>query len=92
MSRSGPAITVRGLVYDYPGHRALHDVSFTIERGSVTALVGPNGAGKTTLMSCIAALTTPYAGQIEVDGIDVLEHPREGHRHIGYLKIGRAHV
>ena len=79
------AIEVRGLVYEYPGHRALDDVSFTIEPGSVTALVGPNGAGKTTLLSCIAALLTPMAGTVRVDGVDVLEHPRETHRHIGYL-------
>jgi ABC-2 type transport system ATP-binding protein len=85
-TRSGPAIRVRDLIYEYPGHRALHGVGFDIEYGSVTALAGPNGAGKTTLMSCIAALSTPFSGQIQVHGVDVLEHPREGHRHIGYLK------
>ncbi|MBT6275655.1 MAG: ABC transporter ATP-binding protein [Chromatiales bacterium] len=86
MSPTTPAICVQGLSYEYPNHRALEDVSFTIERSSVTALVGPNGAGKTTLMSCVAALSTPFSGSIEVDGIDVLENPRAGHRRIGYLK------
>ena len=79
------AVCVRNLSYEYPGVRALDDVSFTVPRGSVTALVGPNGAGKTTLLRCMAALDQPLEGEIEVDGIDVLEHPRECHRRIGYL-------
>ncbi len=78
-------VRVRNLSYEYPGVRALDDVSFTVPRGSVTALVGPNGAGKTTLLRCMAALDQPLDGDIEIDGIDVLEHPRECHRRIGYL-------
>lgn len=78
-------VRVHNLTYEYPGVRALDDVSFTVPLGSVTALVGPNGAGKTTLLRCMAALDQPLEGDIEVDGIDVLEHPRECHRRIGYL-------
>ena len=48
-------LSVRHLVFDYPGHRALDDVSFSIEPKSITALVGPNGAGKSTLLRCCAA-------------------------------------
>ncbi len=78
-------IRVQNLTFDYPGKRALEDVSFHIPAGSVTALVGPNGAGKTTLLRAIAGLDAPMAGQVEVDGIDVLVKPREAHRHMGYL-------
>ncbi len=78
-------VEVRGLLFEYPGVRALDDVSFNIERGSVTALVGPNGAGKTTLLRCIAGLERPMLGAIRVAGIDVLEAPRESHRKMGYL-------
>lgn len=78
-------VQVRNLSYEYPGVRALDNVSFTVPRGSVTALVGPNGAGKTTLLRCMAALDQPLDGDIIIDGIDVLEHPRECHRRIGYL-------
>ena len=39
-----PAVAVRGLGFLYPGTRALDDVSFSVARGSATALVGPNGA------------------------------------------------
>jgi len=73
------------LAYDYPGVRALDNVAFSIGAGSVTALVGPNGAGKTTLLRCLAALERPLSGRIEIDGVDILENPRECHKRIGYL-------
>ena len=79
------AIEVSGLLFEYPGVRALDDVSFTVAAGSVTALVGPNGAGKTTLLRCLAGLELPLEGNIEVAGVDVLEEPRAVHRRIGYL-------
>src|SRR5262249_44785570 len=78
-------VRVEHLTYEYPGVRALDDVSFTVPRGSVTALVGPNGAGKTTLLRCMAALDVPMDGEIVIADVDVLENPRECHRHIGYL-------
>jgi len=79
------AIEVEGVRFDYPGVRALDDVSFAVIRGSVTALVGPNGAGKTTLLRCIAALERPMLGTIRVAGIDVLEEPRVCHQRVGFL-------
>lgn len=79
------AITVEDVRFDYPGVRALDEVSFTVEHGSVTALVGPNGAGKTTLLRCIAALERPMLGTIHVAGINVLEEPRACHRRVGFL-------
>jgi len=78
-------IEVENLSFEYPGKRALDDVSFAIEAGTVTALVGPNGAGKTTLMNCLAALSQPLSGVIRLAGIEVLEEPRKCHREIGYL-------
>jgi len=78
-------IKISELIFDYPGHRALNNVSLTVEAGSVTALVGPNGAGKTTLMRCIAGLETPFSGTIHVGGMDVIERPRAVHRIMGYL-------
>jgi ABC-2 type transport system ATP-binding protein len=78
-------IDVQHLNFDYPDKRALHDVSFSIDSGSVTALVGPNGAGKTTLLRCIAALERFHSGTITIDGFDVARQPREVHHRIGYL-------
>ena len=78
-------IAVQGLVFDYPGTRALDDVSFSLEPQTITALVGPNGAGKTTLLRCLAGLDTPFAGQVNVAGLDVLSEPRQSHRRMGFL-------
>ena len=79
-------IEVHGLTFDYRARRALDDLSFSIPRGSVTALVGPNGAGKTTLLRCLAGLEEPLAGRISVDGVDVLANPRQAHLRIGFLQ------
>lgn len=78
-------IEVNDLVFEYPGTRALDDVSFSVRPGEITALVGPNGAGKTTLLKCLAALDQPIAGDIRVDGVDVLKDPRLCHERVGYL-------
>ena len=78
-------IEVRGLTFDYPGIRALDDVTFTIEPGTVTALVGPNGAGKTTCMRCVAGLDEPLHGAIVVGGDDGRARPRDAHELMGVL-------
>jgi ABC-2 type transport system ATP-binding protein len=78
-------IAVSGLVFDYPGRRALDEVTFALEEKTITALVGPNGAGKTTLLRCLAGLDTPFAGQVRVAGLDVLSEPRQSHRRMGFL-------
>lgn len=78
-------IEVTNLTYDYSTLRALDNVSFALEEGSITALVGPNGAGKSTLMRCMAALDTPLAGEVVVQGKRALDHPRAVHRALGYL-------
>jgi ABC-2 type transport system ATP-binding protein len=78
-------IKVESLFFEYADKRALNNVSFEISEGAITALVGPNGAGKTTLMRCIAALQKPLSGEIIVNNINVVDHPRETHKNIGYL-------
>ena len=78
-------IDVQELSFDYPGVRALDNISFSLPSGSITALVGPNGAGKTTLLRCLAALDTPVSGTILINRVDALHDPRTCHRQIGYL-------
>jgi ABC-2 type transport system ATP-binding protein len=78
-------IRVEHLIFDYPGRRALDDVSFTIAPGTITALVGPNGAGKSTLMRVCSGLERPFAGRVHLQDLDVHERPREAHRRMGYL-------
>jgi ABC-2 type transport system ATP-binding protein len=78
-------IRVEHLIFDYPGHRALDDVTFEIAPRTITALVGPNGAGKSTLMRVCSGLERPFAGRVRLQDIDVHENPREAHRQMGYL-------
>ena len=65
----------------------LRDVSLTLSRGEVVALLGPNGSGKTTCFYAIAGLVTPEAGQVILDGRDVTALPmyRRARLGIGYL-------
>ena len=78
-------IEIQGLIFDYPGHRALYGINLSIARGAITALVGPNGAGKTTLLRLMAALETPYDGRVTIDGLDTRDAPRAIHERLGYL-------
>ncbi|NRQ39486.1 ABC transporter ATP-binding protein [Nonomuraea sp. NN258] len=67
-----PALELRDVRFGYePGHPVLDGVSFTVERGTTTAVVGPSGAGKSTLLSLIARFHEVDAGAVLVGGHDV---------------------
>jgi ABC-2 type transport system ATP-binding protein len=78
------AVVASGVLFEYPGVRALDEVSFEVPAGSVTALVGPNGAGKTTLLRCLAGLERPMLGSIHVAGVDAPRN-RARCRRVGFL-------
>jgi sodium transport system ATP-binding protein len=69
---------------------AVRDVSFSAPGGHITGLLGPNGAGKTTTLRMLAGLITPEAGRLSVDGIDVVERPREVLARVGVLSDSRG--
>ncbi len=57
------------------GEPVLHDVSFTVPRGAVVALVGPSGAGKSTLVDLLGRFFEVTSGRVTMDGVDVRDMP-----------------
>lgn len=66
-------LEVRDLYFAHSSPRkvVLHGVSFTVNRGIVTAILGPNGSGKTTLFKCLTGIWNTYSGRVTADGKDV---------------------
>ena len=66
--RGDAILTVSGLSKSFGGLKAVHDVSFSIARGSIVGIIGPNGAGKTTLFNLLNGFQKPGAGSVTFDG------------------------
>jgi putative ABC transport system ATP-binding protein len=64
--------------------RPFHDLSFSVEAGSLLLLLGPSGCGKTTLLSCVAGLRRPTSGTIRLGGVAVEQ--LEGHQLDAYRR------
>jgi ABC-2 type transport system ATP-binding protein len=79
------ALAVRGVTRRFGDLTAVDDVSFEIQRGEILGFIGPNGAGKTTTMRICATLDLPDEGDVLVDGLSVLGHPREARRRLGFM-------
>lgn len=62
---------------------AVDDISLTVKRGAFFGLLGPNGAGKSTTIHCVTGIAQPTAGQILVDGIDVVEDYKTARTKVG---------
>jgi len=61
-------LTISGVTKDFGGLRAVDNVSFSVNEGSLVAVIGPNGAGKTTLFNLIAGALPPSAGKVAFQG------------------------
>jgi ABC-2 type transport system ATP-binding protein len=71
-------IRVEGLTKDYRGLRAVDNISFTCEPGTVTGFLGPNGAGKSTTLRILTGLTLPTAGAATIGGVSFHDIPNPG--------------
>ena len=80
-------LQVRSLRKSYKKRPVIRDVTLSLARGEVVALLGPNGSGKTTCFYSIAGLVTPEGGQVLIDGKDVTALPmyRRARLGVGYL-------
>ncbi|MGO1120499.1 ABC transporter ATP-binding protein [Rhodovibrionaceae bacterium A322] len=81
------ALQVQGLSKSFGGLRAVHDVSFTLNKGELLALIGPNGAGKTTCFNMLNGQLKPGSGSVKLDGRELVGlNPRDVWR----LGVGRT--
>ena len=78
-------IHVDNLSRYYQNHRAINQLSFTLEAGEVLGFLGPNGAGKSTTMQVISGNLAPSEGEVSIAGYDIVEAPREAKSRLGYL-------
>lgn len=76
-------IAARNLVLSYTGRdtaagvEVLRNVSFSVPRGSVAAIIGPSGCGKTTLLNCVCGLLRPASGRLTIDGKEPIQARKE---------------
>jgi ribose transport system ATP-binding protein len=77
-----PLWEIRNLSKAFPGVQALEDVSLSVRRGEVHALIGENGSGKSTLAKCLAGVHQPESGQMLLNGeAMVFHHPLDAKAH-----------
>ncbi|WP_129658503.1 metal ABC transporter ATP-binding protein [Rothia uropygialis] len=83
-----PAIEVNGINVDYGKYRALEDVTFTVQKGTVCALLGMNGSGKSTLFNAISGALSPTAGSVKILSRTVKQAQKSGL--LGYMPQAEA--
>jgi len=87
-NRAEHVIEVEKLTKRYGDLLAVNDISFTVSKGEVFALVGPNGAGKTTTVEIIDTIRTPTSGKVRLLGMDVTKKKHGIVPRIGVLPQG----
>ncbi|NYF14204.1 iron complex transport system ATP-binding protein [Pseudoclavibacter sp. JAI123] len=72
----GPRLSARGLSAGYPSRTVIEGLDLDITPGRITMIIGANACGKSTLLGVLARLTTPLAGSVRLDDVDVASIPR----------------
>ena len=76
VSRLSKILEINGLNKSYGEQKVLDDLSFSVEEGEVLVILGPSGCGKSTLLRCINGLETIQAGEISLEGEEILKNPK----------------
>jgi ABC-2 type transport system ATP-binding protein len=79
------SITVQGVTKYYGEQKALDNVTFKVETGSITGFLGPNGAGKSTMMKIITGFIPASSGEVHINGLEVGTNSLEVKKQVGYL-------
>ncbi len=80
-----PMIKAVNLHKDYGDIRAVDGIQFEVMSGEIFGMLGPNGAGKTTTMRMLACISPVTSGELHVDGLNVMDHPRQIRDRIGVV-------
>ena len=78
-------ISVNNLTRHYGDFCAVNNISFELAAGDILGFLGPNGAGKSSTMQMLSGNLAPTFGEISINGIDLLEHPKSAKACLGYL-------
>ncbi len=80
-----PAVVARGLVRHFGSVAAVQSANFEVIRGEIFGIVGPDGSGKSTIMRMLAGVMRPDAGEIRLEGIDVVANPEQAKPYLSYM-------
>ncbi|QIK70134.1 ABC transporter ATP-binding protein [Erysipelothrix sp. HDW6C] len=79
-------ISIKNVTKVYSGgHKAVDDLTLTIEPGEIVGFIGPNGAGKTTTIKMLTGILAPTSGAIDINGFDIQKDPLGAKRQFGYV-------
>jgi len=78
-------ISAQGLTKYYGDKCAIEDLDFKIAEGEIVGILGLNGAGKTTALRILACLLLPSRGSVRINNLDVVAHPHEVRKLVGFL-------
>ena len=78
-------IEIIDLSKKFGSFQAVNKINLKVEAGEILGFLGVNGAGKTTTMRMLTGILLPTEGRILLDGIDLLENPREAKAITGYI-------
>ena len=80
-----PALELKNVIKKFDAITAVNDLSLTVGRGEMFALVGPDGSGKTTTIRMLCGIVRPTSGDVKVLGFDVSKEKDDVKKRIGYL-------
>ncbi len=76
MTLSPPILEARDLFCGYGRNAVLREISFSVQKGQIIAVIGPNGCGKTTLLKTLSRVLPPVQGQVLINGTQIQQIPR----------------
>ncbi|MBQ9264270.1 MAG: ABC transporter ATP-binding protein [Clostridia bacterium] len=88
--RNNSPLSIRGLCKYYEGFH-LEDVTFSLEKGTITGFIGRNGAGKTTTLNAVLSFIAPTKGQVRFFGLDMASHAEEIKQKTGFVSAGMTY-